>query len=250
MITSLPTIRVYSKPQDKSEQIDELLFGDGVEVVEKSNGFLKIITDYNYKGWIKDCHFAPENPVNYMVFQSCADILPCPNYSLPAATALPFGAKIAVCGENGRFFGVKMGDNRYYIHKNHVLPISKFQGIPEWEFRKSVIKIAKKYLGVQYRWGGRSHKGIDCSGLCFNAYRFSGVNIWRDAKIEKSPNLRSINLSSAQMGDLLFFRGHVALYLGEGEIIHSSASAGEVLTEKLGENRYLKEIFICAGTLF
>ncbi|MBR4279122.1 MAG: C40 family peptidase, partial [Clostridia bacterium] len=92
--------------------------------------------------------------------------------------------------------------------------------------------------------------GVDCSGLCFNAYRFNGINIWRDADFERSESLRKIDLAEAKKGDLLFFKGHVAMYLGDGEIIHASASAGRVVIENYDDKEGLKEIFICVGTAF
>ena len=92
--------------------------------------------------------------------------------------------------------------------------------------------------------------GVDCSGLCFNAYRFNGINIWRDADITRSPNLKKIDYKRARLGDLMFFKGHIAMYLGGGIIIHSSASAGRVVIENVENNDYLKEIYICTGTVF
>ena len=100
--------------------------------------------------------------------------------------------------------------------------------MPEEEFRRRVMESAKWYQGTAYRWGGKSPQGIDCSGLVHMAYLFNGVVIYRDAAIKPEFGLRSIPKEQMKEGDLLFFKGHVAMYLG-GErrlYIHSTAKAG------------------------
>lgn len=107
------------------------------------------------------------------------------------------------------------------------------QGIPEgWleeEFRRNVVECAKGYLGCQYRWGGKAVDGIDCSGVVFMSYLMNGVLIWRDAGIVEGYPVRgiwreveevSLVEERAKPGDLLFWEGHVGMYLGEGKYLH------------------------------
>ena len=68
--------------------------------------------------------------------------------------------------------------------------------------------------------------GIDCSGLCSMAYMLCGVLIYRDAKIVPGFPVHSIPFEQVKEGDLLFFPGHVAMYLGEGKFLHSTAHNG------------------------
>ncbi len=133
--------------------------------------------------------------------------------------------------------------------------LEKWYGGSEEAFREELISRASGYLGVQYRWGGKSHRGIDCSGLASMSYMRSGVLIWRDASIvdgfpirclfryeplwegpdgtprgvpkEEIPNpIRESDWRQWKKGDLLYFPGHVALYLGEGRYIHSTGHIG------------------------
>lgn len=102
----------------------------------------------------------------------------------------------------------------------------------EEAFRDAVCAQAKKYLGTEYRWGGKSGRGIDCSGLVSSAYMQCGVLIYRDARIVEGWPMHQIPFADKKRGDALYFPGHIALYLGEGRYIHStgaSASAGVVI---------------------
>ena len=102
----------------------------------------------------------------------------------------------------------------------------------EEAFRDAVCAQAKKYLGTEYRWGGKSGRGIDCSGLVSSAYMQCGVLIYRDARIAEGWPMHQIPFADKKRGDALYFPGHIALYLGEGRYIHStgaSASGGVVI---------------------
>lgn len=229
-----------------------MLFGDQAEITDKSKDFLKIITDYGYEGWARKSAFCENfSEPTHFVNVPFADLLPEKRNHFRRVTALPFGARIrAVSDENEPRYAIVQALNRsLFVHKNHISPIPNLIERTDG-LRRAFAETALKYLGVQYRWGGRTFAGIDCSGLCFNSYRFNGVNIWRDADIERSPNLTPIDFNRARPGDLIFFKGHMALYLGNGRIVHSSATAGKVVIEKFTDNDYLKEIYICAGTLF
>ncbi len=103
--------------------------------------------------------------------------------------------------------------------------LEKRYGGSEEAFRDAVCAQAEKYLGTEYRWGGKSGRGIDCSGLVSSAYMQCGVLIYRDAKIVEGWPMHAIPLEQKQRGDALYFPGHIALYLGDGRYIHSTGAA-------------------------
>ena len=79
------------------------------------------------------------------------------------------------------------------------------------------------------RWGGKAADGIDCSGVVFMVYLMNGVLIWRDADIREGYPMKAIWREGEEMclveerakaGDLLFWRGHVGMYLGDGRYLH------------------------------
>ena len=104
--------------------------------------------------------------------------------------------------------------NGYFL-RQHISEVMN-----EKRFREKVVETAKSYLGTQYRWGGKSAAGIDCSGLTFMSYMLNGVLIYRDAQIESEYPVHEITIEDIKKGDLIYFKGHIAMYLGNQKYIH------------------------------
>ncbi|CUQ35691.1 Dipeptidyl-peptidase 6 [Flavonifractor plautii] len=98
--------------------------------------------------------------------------------------------------------------------------------VSEEALRARAVEVALSYQGTQYRWGGKSPLGVDCSGLTFMAWFFCGVSLYRDARLVDGFPARPIPFEARKPGDLLYFPGHIALYLGNDRYIHSTARAG------------------------
>lgn len=135
--------------------------------------------------------------------------------------------------------------------------LQRWHGGSEAAFRQSVVENARRYLGTEYRWGGKSGQGIDCSGLVSMAYMASGVLIYRDAKLVEGWPMHAIPFAEKKPGDALYFPGHIALYLGEGRYIHSTgaASSGGVVVNSLdpGDPLYREDLAKClyaVGSVF
>lgn len=95
---------------------------------------------------------------------------------------------------------------------------------------EGVVATAKKYLGVPYKWGGQTTAGMDCSGLVQRTFLDHGITLPRTAKGLMKAGTEVPSLAQARPGDLIITRGggHVAIYMGEGQIIHAPY-AGEVV---------------------
>ena len=112
--------------------------------------------------------------------------------------------------------------------------------------RYKLVKMARKFLGLPYRWGGMSERrGVDCSGLVKMLFSKLHVELPRTSgdQIRSGENIEVENL---QTGDLVFFStdgatpNHVGLYIGENRFVHAEKKAGHVIITDLNQPWYVK----------
>ena len=213
--------------------------------------FLPVRTFYNYTGYLpaEDVLEVPLEAAKEweasdlrVVNGICVDVTSLPKVQGVKLISLFRGSLVKVLdweSEREGWARVELADGRVGYMRNQFLSEKKFSQAGAWleelpqaeiadenAFRRAVAETAKTYLGVQYRWGGKTTAGIDCSGLVSASYMLNGILIYRDAKIMDGFPLREIRKEEMKMGDLLFFPGHVAMYLGDGLYIHSTGKIG------------------------
>ncbi len=125
--------------------------------------------------------------------------------------------------------------------KYAVLMNTEVESLPS----KSLLEAVDEWYGVRYRTGGRSKKGVDCSGFTVEVYSaLYGMEIPRVSK-EQYRVSEKLSTTELEEGDLVFFntngRGvsHVGIYLGHNKFIHASVSRG-IMVNDLFESYYLK----------
>jgi hypothetical protein len=229
---------LYGEPDDCEPITDEVLHGMTVDVLDEGENYLYINTPYRYKGWIKKqdvCYnkVSWQKPVT--LSGPTVDVLSAPTVRSVIKANLTTGCIVGLVERKEKYSEIVLADGTagFIMTKYISEPWSFIED--EGTLRSSLIAAAKHYLGMPYRWGGKTPRGIDCSGLCQMAYMRNGITIYRDAKIIEGFPIKPIGRERLGMGDLIFFPGHVAMYIGGGMIIHSSESNGGVYYDSLVE---------------
>lgn len=234
-----PICPLYTAPNAASPLADEVLCGWPLEVLEEPcPGWLRVRTAYRYEGYAPaadlilgaGCARRWGERDKRVLLQSAADVLDRPAVEGRRITTLFRGALLSPLGKEleGGWQRICLSDGQEGYTRSDFLGTyyETPPAVSPEDLRRRVTGTALTYRGVQYRWGGKSPLGIDCSGLVFMAWWLNGVSLYRDAKIVEGYPVREIPLEALAPADLLFFPGHVALYLGEGRYLHSTARAG------------------------
>ena len=239
-IVNVPVCPLYGAPTRECTVEDEVLYGMVVEILEQpAPGWYKVRTHYRYEGIVCGADLVTDQeavsiwealPKMVVRNKNHCDVLSRPKVQGWHLSELTRGCLLSPVGqkENG-YQKVRLVDGREgYVQASildtyHTSPLSQ----NEDTLRQALVDAAMLYQGTHYRWGGKSPMGIDCSGLCSMAYMLCGILIYRDAKIVEGFPIHEIAMDAMKPGDLLFFPGHVAMYMGDGRYIHSTGRSGD-----------------------
>lgn len=231
---------------------DQMLFGMLLKITGKAeNGFYPVKSFYGYEGYMSPECFEITGEKDAKEYESsglyvtnafCVDVMSVPGVQGVCLASLYRGSVVCVRSwesEKEGWAKVKLFNGKEGYMRNQFLSEKKFSqaGIfddvliqrditDEEQFRKDVVNTAKSYMGIQYRWGGRSTTGLDCSGLTSESYLLNGIITYRDAKIVPGFPVHEIPKESMKPGDLMYFPGHIAMYIGDKMYIHSTGKIG------------------------
>ena len=114
--------------------------------------------------------------------------------------------------------------------------------------RTKLVKMARSFLGLPYRWGGISERGgVDCSGLVKILFAKLHVELPRTSR-EQMHSGENIAVDDLKRGDLLFFSSdgatpnHVGLYIGDKRFVHAAKNPGKVIISGLDQPWYIRHL--------
>ena len=148
---------------------------------------------------------------------------PGPSIKLPPISALPFGARLEV----ERFEGLLALTSAGYVPASHLMPLAA----NETDF----VAVAERFLGTPYLWGGKTNDGLDCSGLVQVSLQACGMACPRDSDMQERALGEPVDLAQAARGDLVFWRGHVAILRDGTTLLHANAHHMAVAIEPIAE---------------
>jgi hypothetical protein len=237
-----PVAPVRTAPRFDAPLATEALSGEVLTVYDLREGWAWVqLREDGYVGYTPaDCLSAMVEENTHRVSARLTYLYPAPDMKRPPITKLSFSCTVQPLGKlEGRFAELSRGG---FIFVDHLVGIR--------ERARDFVRVAERFVGVPYLWGGKTALGIDCSGLVQISLQAAGVSCLRDSDMQMTKAgepLNPKNLEAIQRGDLLFWKGHVAIAQSADWMIHASGLHMEVVVEPL--RRALERISESHGPL-
>lgn len=211
---TVSSVPVRDRANEHGAQISELIFGESFDVLDLSGGWAwGYSAADHYVGYVPEDTLAPplEGPWRVAV----------PEVRSNTGETLFMGARIDGIVEGGLLTSA-VG----------ALALDQLAG-PDAVF--DPVSLAELFLGAPYLLGGRTVRGIDCSGLVQIAYGMAGIALPRDSDLQAATGTPLAKGEARQRGDLAFFPGHVGMMIDGERMIHATAHSGNVTIEPLAD---------------
>jgi len=178
-----------------------------------------------YVGWLSaNALDAPGPAATHRVSVPRTLAFPGPDIKLAPVAALPMGARLAIARQDERF---AVAGNDWHVPIMHLSPLKMRQ--PDF------VAVAEEFLHAPYLWGGKTSLGIDCSGLVQVALLATGLACPRDSDMQEMAIGKLSSLGELRRGDLVFWKGHVAIARDSESLLHANAHAMAVAVEPATE---------------
>lgn len=231
-ICAVAAAPVRKDPNHRSEMVNQLLFGETMQVLEEKDEWFRIKSSYDdYEGWLTghlitpvDKQFAESD--QYFITSLLTNPVTLPGQLVNA----PMGSILTGFDEETRL----LWDSKYKYHGSYRDMRKPFDS-------EVLTKIIQQWINAPYLWGGKTFMGVDCSGFVQTVYKVLGVKLKRDAW-QQAEQGDEINLENCKQGNLAFFHNengrviHVGIVLDNKQVAHAS---GKVRIDKLDEKGIL-----------
>jgi SH3-like domain-containing protein len=237
-LAALSVSNMRAIPDHTSELVSQVLMGTPLKILDVKEKWYQVETPEHYLGWMDHnglTLFSEDEMEAWKKADRC--VYNCISgfaYSAPGnqgevVTDLIPGDLVEVKPEVNGYYEIKLPDGRSgYARKDDCISFKDWSNLePDVA---AIMSFAKQMMGSPYLWGGASSKAADCSGFTKLVFYMQGLILARDAsqQVKYGEHIDIGNFDNLQEGDLLFFGssaerpGHVGIYLGNGDFIHSS----------------------------
>ena len=212
-----PLSNIYKKPSEVSEVTSQILYGEKFKILSKNKDWIKIKVSFdNYIGYIKNKNYTTNFKPTHKVFVLKASIFNKPNNK--TKKFLPFASRVSIIQENKKF--IEFEKNKW-IKKTDIKKNNHIE--------KDYLKVFKLFLKIKYFWGGKTYKGIDCSAILQLLYYYNNKFYPRDTKDQIKYSIKNTKRRILKKGDVIFWKGHVAICINSKKLIHAYGPEKKVL---------------------
>jgi len=215
-----------ARPDPRASWTTEALYGELVSLYEEKDGWAWVqLHRDGYVGYLRSAALTAQvRPPTHRVKALGTQLYPAPDIKSCPWLALGMNAMLAVVDMNDAF--AKLADGSF-VPARHIAPRDSFAA--------DFVAVAERFLGVPYLWGGRTRVGLDCSGLVQTAMHAAGLDCPRDSDMQLAelgePVEVAPGLDGLARGDLLFWKGHVAIMVDAFLMVHANAHHMAVVVE-------------------
>jgi len=207
----------------------QLLYGDTFDVLETvGDHAFGVSAKDGYVGYVPRVALADYREATHWVSALLTHAWPSPSIRSEPAVFLPMTAQVRVAADVGDWSEISVEGGTGFVPQSHLRMLGNWAG--------RVVDVARSFLGTPYVWAGNEPSGIDCSGLVQVAFHASGFSCPPDSDVQASiPGVQVGSDDDLAAGDLMFWKGHVAIATGVGSIIHANAHHMAVVEEPVFE---------------
>ena len=215
---------VLASPSPAAMAVSELLRGESFHALDVTTDWAWGFCGHDgYVGYVRRDALDVREATNYRVFAGAAPLFSAPDIKSSVADYWPGGARFA--GEPRDSF-IACSDG--YVHHRHAVSADALE--QDW------VAVAMRYLGQPYVWGGRGHRGVDCSGLVQVALGQCGIAVPRDTDLQRDGIGEALTSDAPlRRGDFVFFPGHVGIMVDGDNLLHANAHWMAVVVEPLAD---------------
>jgi hypothetical protein len=211
-------------PSQDAVQDDELLFGEIITVFESKDGWAWCQSAIDgYVGYVHTIAHCDLLAPDFRVTALSTPLLTGPDIKRASRDMLPFNARVKVLERTGGYARIAPDG---YVFDGHLAALD-FKA-PDW------VATAERFVGTPYVWGGKTHAGMDCSGLLQTALAGSGIAAPRDADMQEAALGTDCAKLPRLRGDIVFWYGHVGIMLDGERLLHANSFHMQVEIEPLG----------------
>ena len=215
-------INLYEKPSYKSKISSQVIYGEKFKILSKKKGWLKIKTAFDkYAGYTKNIKYSNKFLPTHKISVQKANIFSFPKNSnkYKQRQKLPFASRIEILKKYKNFI---MFEKNKWIYLKDI----KKNNFKE----KNFLKILNLFINCKYKWGGKTFDGIDCSALLQMYYFYNNKYFPRDTKDQIKIKKGQKNSNNLKKGNIIYWKGHVAVCINSKKLIHAYGPKKKVLT--------------------